>query len=252
MTPERYRSRWTGREIDEGIASIKDKLDSSDIVHDFSGGESKVSSGELSKTLKTLIDQIKTPSFFQSLYLSIPNAALYTTALNAKLTALSPDFKGVFANASVRNSSLNTLAYTGKELCLLLDSGLGDGTQAFQYWSTSLVSWITVKLTNDGSLTQVLYPTIGTATFHTIPIANTDTVELTFRAKKILSNQYQAFSCLIGLAPDGVTTFINHSNDIGNFELITVSTLVSSGLLRIMVTTLATDVVVDAKIVAQL
>lgn len=86
--PDRYRSVFTGAEIDALLASIKTKIDQSLIKNDFTGGEGYVASAEVVKTLNDAIVNLQNPNFFKALLLSLTDNNIYTTAEKQKLASV--------------------------------------------------------------------------------------------------------------------------------------------------------------------
>lgn len=96
-TPTRYRSLYSGQQIDNLLSSVSSKIDQTYIVNDFqTGGIDKVASAELVKTIWIDLQQFDDPNYITSLILSVPDNNLFTDALKSKLEGSSDLFKGVF------------------------------------------------------------------------------------------------------------------------------------------------------------
>ncbi|ACV50244.1 hypothetical protein [Delftia phage PhiW-14] len=143
----RYRSRYTGRQIDELLGSIRGKIDTTYIVNDWSGGKDLVSSAELSKLLYERLEKFNDPIYVKELYLTIPDADIFTKQDRAKLDRTIGFFLGSFPNAAERNLAINTIGFKGGELTFLMDDG--EGLQELSYWDTSSLSWQKSKWTRE-------------------------------------------------------------------------------------------------------
>ena len=67
MAANKYRSVFTGPQIDTILSDVQNKIDRTVIVNDFSGGADFVASAETVKTLNTSLNQLQDPAYLQSL-----------------------------------------------------------------------------------------------------------------------------------------------------------------------------------------
>lgn len=146
-TATRYRSRYTGRQIDELLGSIQGKIDTTYIVNDWSGGTDLVASAELAKNLHDRLEKFKDPNFVKELYLTIPDADIFTKQDRARLDRTIGFFLGSFPNAAERNLAINTIGFKGGEITFLIDDG--EGLQELSYWDTNTLSWRKSKWTRE-------------------------------------------------------------------------------------------------------
>lgn len=146
-TATRYRSRYTGRQIDELLGSIQGKIDTTYIVNDWSGGVDLVASAELAKQLYERLEKFKDPNYVKELYLTIPDADIFTVQDRARLDRTIGFFLGSFPNAAERNLAINTIGFKGGEITFLMDDG--EGLQELSYWDTNTLSWRKSKWTRE-------------------------------------------------------------------------------------------------------
>ena len=218
VAPQKYRSVFTGQEIDQAVAAMRDSLKINLISNDFTGGTGKIASAELAKILRTDLDAVNTGANIKAKLLSIPDAKVLTDVQYARVAALggTPSFRGVYTNPTTRDAALTAevATYTGNEIAFLADDGFGDGISEFSRWDQGSASWKKVVLDSG----QGTYPQV---------IAAASNVNLfSFRA-----NRYSAMKCLVvvsnangtqkqvleGLITHiGKDTYISVHNEVGN------------------------------------
>jgi hypothetical protein len=142
-TPTKFRSRYTGAEIDSLLTSITNKIDASFIVNNFDGGENLVASAELAQILYKESQRFSDPNYIRSLILSIPQAVIVTQSDLDKLNRLAGAFQGSYADAPTRNTTVNTGSFRGGELTFLVNDGTG--IQELSYWNASQLTWSKAK-----------------------------------------------------------------------------------------------------------
>lgn len=259
LSTNRYRSVFSGREIDEAIASMKNTLSSDLIVNDFTtGGQGKIASAELTKILKSQVDANDDPAHIKSQLLSVPNTHTlndleYSTI--QELTA-SSSFRGSFVDAAARdvaiaNSAVTTADMKGNEITFLEDDGSGDGLSEFSRWDTSSNSWEKIQLYNLG---EVKPQTIAVASSVVLFSYRTEK----YNTMKCLvsvcnSTQTQRQVCEVLVTHVGVDTYVSIYSEIGNVStLFDVSTTIASGLVNLIITTKSPNLTISGKRIAML
>lgn len=242
-TPTKYRSSFTGSEVDRLLASISNKLDSSVIKNDFTGGADLVASAELAKLLNDQMERVLDPNYFRDLFLSIPDSNLFTDADKAKLAAVdNSTYKGVFTNPADRSTNLPTTGFVGKEVTFLLDDGTG--LQSWDYWDTVTSSWKKAKLVSVDELANQTFPTVGTGI-----LAQFDKTEKRMGKFVVYATRtggdFQGFEFLIGT--NLTDTYISAYGEIGNAVLFDVDATVSGNTINVRVTTLTNSVTVAGR-----
>lgn len=241
-TPSKYRSSYTGAEIQRLLSSISSKLDSTVIRNDFTGGTDVVASAELAKILNDQFQQFLDPNFFRDLVASIPDNNLFTDADKAKLESVdNTTYKGVFLTPTDRNTNLPTTGFTGKEVTFLLDDG--SGLQSWDYWDTATNTWKKAKLVSTDEIENITFPTVGTGTLSTFDRTEKRAGKYLIYATKGLD--FQAYEFLAGT--NGTDTYISAFGEVGNAQLFNVAANISGNNVNITVTTLTTSVTVSAR-----
>lgn len=240
--PTKYRSSFTGSQIDRLLSSISSKLDASVIKNDFTGGANLVASAELAKQLNFQIERVLDPNYFQELFLSIPNSNLFTNADKSKLDAVdNTTYKGVFTNPTDRSTNLTTTGFVGKEVTFLLDDG--SGLQSWDYWDTISGSWKKAKLISSDELANQTFPTVGTGTLATYLKTEKRIGKFVVYAYK--NTDFQGYEFLVGT--NGTDTFITAYGEIGNASLFDVDATISGNTINVRVTTLTSAVTIAGR-----
>lgn len=138
-TPMKYRSRYTGPQIEQLLDSVPSKLSLSHIVNDYSGGVELVASAESVRLLYLAQGRFSDPNYIKSLILSIPGALIFTQEDKDRIDALAGFFRGSFPNLSARNSGVDTVGFKGGELTFVIDDGFGQ--QELSYWDATALQW---------------------------------------------------------------------------------------------------------------
>lgn len=240
--PTKYRSSFTGSEIDRLLASISDKLDASVIKNDFTGGVNLVASAELAKQLNFQIERVLDPNYFKQLFLQIPDSNLFTNADKFKLDAVdNTTYKGVYATPADRSTNLSTSGFTGKEITFLLSDA--DGLQSWDYWDTGSGSWKKAKLVTADELADQTFATVGTGIVASYAIADKKFGKFLIYATR--STDFQGFEFLVGT--NGTDTYISSYGEVGNAALFDVDATITSGTVNVRCTTLTSAVTVRAR-----
>lgn len=224
-TLTKYRSRFTGAEIDTLLASISNKIDSSIIINDFSGGTTKVASAELAKILYADFQSLSNPNYLLSIIETIPDFNVFTTAEKTKLDGMSGEFKGVFQTTTDRDNNLVTTSYVGGECCIIVDvaNSLGE----IEEWVVGY-GWTRIELYNLGNLTTVTMSST-TATVYTYSTLIDSTAKMILTAQKVIGavNNIQSIELLV--CSNGTDVFYTTYGNIGNNNsLVTINVSYSS------------------------
>lgn len=209
-TPTKFRSRYTGAEVDSLLTSISNKIDTSYIVNNFDGGTGLVASAELAKTLYLNDQRFEDPNYIQDLILSIPNAVIYTTADQDKLNRLAGAFQGSFPNAATRNQSVNTGSFKGGELTFLINDG--NGQQELSYWDSGALTWQKSQLIPSDNTIPATYPSGGDNVVMIMDLAKYEAAKYMVKCRN--GTDIMIFEIL--LCTNGVDTFWTSQGYIGN------------------------------------
>ena len=159
-TPTRYRSRFSGQQIDALLASVTNKLDIGFIIDNYTGGAELVASAESVKRIYLDLQQFNDPNYIKGLITSIPDALIFTRSDKNKLDRLAGFFQGSFPTSTERNSSVTTVGFHGGELTFLIDDGTG--VQELSYWDNATLGWkksVFVASMNSDIITNTLATT---------------------------------------------------------------------------------------------
>jgi hypothetical protein len=209
-TPSKFRSRYTGAEIDSLLTSIQNKIDTSYIVNNFDGGEDLIASAELAKILYDNDQRLNDPNYIQDLILSIPNAVIVTQADIDKLDRLAGAFQGSFADVAARNLGVNTGGFKGGELTFLINDG--HGQQELSYWSTQSLTWVKASFLPSATL-----PPINSTVGGTVAAVQLDTNKFSlakYIVKLTTSTELLVFELLVAVR-SGVDTYWTTQGYIG-------------------------------------
>lgn len=243
--PTKFRSRYTGSEVDSLLTSITQKIDTSFIINDFNGGAGLVASAELAKTLYTNSLRLQDPNYIRSLILSIPNAVIVTQSDLDKLNRLAGSFQGSYPNASTRNLAVNPAAFKGGELTFLVNDG--NGQQELSYWDAGGLVWTKAKLTPSPNTAPSFYPSGGDAIVITLDITRYDGAKYFVKVKSganILI--FELLVCYSGLDTFWTTQgFIGNNTGIGRV----VSASLTSTTLQVTMNVVPNSTVTFTKVV---
>jgi len=156
MLPTKYRSLFTGTEIDQILQSVRDKIDKSAITQDFSSGEAdQVVSAAAVKALSEAFDNTFTPTGVKELLAQAPDSNIFTDDDKRKVDAINVQFKGTVVDIPSRDA-IDTAQYTGGEVILVLRTAAR--TTEFQWWDGLTDSWEPVNA-GVGDIETVVLPT---------------------------------------------------------------------------------------------
>lgn len=246
-TPTRYRSIFTGREIDQILSSVKGKIDTSLIVNNFNGGTELIASAELAKILYQSLQQFNDPNYIKELIISVPGNNLFTDAYKNKLDGISDKFKGSFANAAARDAVINATNFAGGEIVFLLDDGSDYHLQAWTYWDAVNGVWKKSAFYKTGDISPIVVATAGTAVGTTMDKTLYSTFKAIVSAKKVLNIQ-----CVeVLVTTNGTDTFYSVYSEIANSALFTLSVDIVGNNVRLLATTSTTAVTLYIKKTAE-
>lgn len=139
----KYRSLFTGKEIDETLKSVRDKIDKSSITQSYTGGESdKVVSAAAVKGLSDAFDKTFTADGVRNLIEQATDSNVYTDEDKRKVGAINVQFKGTVIDIPSRDA-IDTAKYLGGEVLLVLRNTAD--LSEFQYWDGVLEKWSPVS-----------------------------------------------------------------------------------------------------------
>uniref|UniRef100_A0AAU6W3S5 Structural protein n=1 Tax=Pseudomonas phage Cygsa01 TaxID=3138529 RepID=A0AAU6W3S5_9VIRU len=135
----KYRSLFTGKQIDETLQSVRDKIDKSSITNDYSGGEAdKVVSAAAVKSLSDAFDKTFTAAGIRALVDEADDSNVFTDADKRKVNGINVQFKGTVADIASRDA-IDTAQYLGGEVILVLRNTAD--VSEFQYWDGATEVW---------------------------------------------------------------------------------------------------------------
>jgi len=228
VAPIKYRSVFTGQEIDEAIATMRaSSLGIGLLVNDFSGGVSKIASAELAKILKTTVDANDEPAHIKAQLMSIPNAKVlsdveYNRVVNLGNTVA---FRGSFANADARATATNTesVGYIGGEITFIADDGSHDHLPEFSTWDWNNSVWRKVQLYNEGGTFPVVVATASATNLFNFKANRYSAIKVLIVSSNGNGTQKQVQEALI--THIGTDTYISVYNEVGNANLISLSSV---------------------------
>jgi hypothetical protein len=257
VAPQKYRSVFTGQEIDEAIASMQGSLNAGLIANDFNGGVGRIASAELAKTLKNTIDANNTGVNIKTLLLSVPNTKVLTDAEHTRLNFLTSttSFRGSYPSAAVRDAALEdeSASYVGGELTFLVDDGSGDELSEISRWDPGSNSWKKVQLYNAAGASPQLIAAESAVDMFTYRTVRYSALKVLIAAHNIGQTQRQVQEAL--LTHVGSDTYISVYNEIGNVSNlfnITSSINTSTGIVTVTVNTLAANVTLTGSVLAMI
>lgn len=241
---------YTAAEIENLLGSVASKLDGTNVATslDETAPEKTLPSIGLVRAVNEKFDSLSDPDVFEGLFRNIPNADIFTQVDREKFEAQNlSSFKGVFANAALRASALNTVDFAGGEITFLIDNGVG--LQSWDYWDKTSGVWKTGRLVSGGSIGTLEVPTQGTVVYTALDTTKFKTAAIMLSATKA-GGQYHALTTLIGT--NGTDSYYTVYGDLGNTDLVTVATAMNGTSLEFRVTTLASEVTLKASKFAEM
>ena len=210
--PSRFRSQYTGKEIDELLASISGKIDSSIISLDIEENDpNKVPATTITRNLYDQLQLFRDPSYILGIIQTLPGNNVFTDAYRLKLDSLNTQFKGAFLNRTSRNTALDSGNFSGGELTFILDDG--DDGQAWDYWDNQTLSWKPAKLFKQGYENPIDAPTATTIRFAAFDVNSYTGCE--FVVSAINNTKTNVAVTKILAAVDGTNSYSCTSNFIG-------------------------------------
>jgi hypothetical protein len=252
LEPTRYRSIYTGAEIDQKLNSVDDKIDSSIISVDVTEDSvDKIPASSVTANLNQRITQLNDPNYFLQLFLELPNSNIFTDAYKDKIDGINAQFKGVYATIADRTNNLDTTNFLGLELTLIIDDG--SGFSRFDYWNNQTNGWSIANFFKDGSQDPLSVPVPATVRFAAITLANATACKFFVNIK--VGSQIKSMEILAN--SDGTNSYLIVTNVVGTNptiydDLADITTSIESGQLVIYVTTKLSSSVVSGKLIAEL
>lgn len=236
-----YRSIFSGQEIDEAIAAMKNSVNGIIVSNTFDGGAEKAASAELAKILKAGIDALNDPANLQSIVDQAPGYSSFTDADRIKFDRTKIDFRGSFLNATDRANTigLDTDNYLGHEISILFDNG--QGSAELSKWNTTTHAWEPVRLSGE------VVPIVTTGTT-TIPLFHFDATKYnTLKCIVSVGNATQRQVQEILITVIGPDVYMSIYGDVGNATLFNATSSLTAGVAYVNITTLVAGVTVTGK-----
>lgn len=252
MNTLKYRSLFTGQEIDTLLSQVRSKIDSSLIVNDFSGGTTYIASAELAKNLNLQIAAFRDPNYFKALLLSIPDNNIYTDADKAVVDSLrtSSKFYGSFANAADRDAHVDPSSFSGGEITFLVDDGTGNSTSAWTRWDTGQRLWVIASFNANNRSSRYAIATQGNSA-----VISSFNYSL-YNACKVLISCKDATGATLRVievvyAKSLNDTYIVMYGEIGNSTgMFTLATATSAGTAQLIATSLIPAITISTNTIA--
>lgn len=181
MAETRFKSRFTGAEIEQLLVKAQSSISDSVITDSYTDGkEGTVFSGVGAKALHTLMIDRTSGETLKAAIEAIPNVAVFTEADRAKLTQMSDKFVGAVRDIASRNA-IDTSSFVGDEVVFVRSDQ--DGNPAFFYWDDTNGKWLNAIA--DGTGNEDVFPTlpIGTNTLTTYPAGGTTCLKFIVHSK---------------------------------------------------------------------
>ena len=246
---QRYRSAYTGKEIDELLSSIKLKIDETYITNDYSGGTNRVASAELAKDLDTRVKKFQDPNFFKDLLSQVPDNNLFTDDYKAKLESLSDKFKGVFNNKADRDAAINTVNFLGGEITLLLDDGSDSKLQEWSVWNNQRSRWEKSLFYKSGELDPITITVPGTVVFASFDRTLYNTCKMLITGVNGSASQ----CCEALLVHNNNDTFLSVISTVGSTnQMFKLSTALVGDMVRLLAQTTATGAQIRIKKIVEM
>lgn len=251
-TVPRYRSGYTGREIDEILASVKNKLDASSIVNDFEqGGADLVASAELAKILHQDVVRLQDPNYFHEILSQIPDFNMFTDEYKNKLDGIDDRFKGIFLNAADRDANLETINFIGGELTFLLDDGSESKLNEWSIWNNLQSRWIKANFVDLGTV-----PALDITAPGNYELMNADAIKNnTWKICVTYMNVNALYSTEMSIFVHGADVVFTRFNTILNgivSDPLTFTFLLANGRLRVMAATASTNAQIRVKKIVEM
>lgn len=239
-----YRSVYSGQEIDEAIAAMK-ASNGLIISNDFLGGATKAASAELAKILNDRLDDFEDPDTLRVIIDQIPDSNIFTDAHKFKLEGTNGQFKGVFPTIETRNNAtaVDSIQYTGNEITLVLDNGLG--ASEFHRWDFLNAIWKRIKIFGLGEFDTVSMPVAGTIPTFQFSSTRFHTMKCLVSVNTPNNLQRQTQEILVSII--GGNTYISIYGDVGNASLFTASSEVVNDVVSLLITTTIPNLTVSGK-----
>lgn len=139
----KYRSLFSGKEIDETLKSVRDKIDKSSITDSYAGGElDKVVSAAAVKSLSDAFDKTFTADGVRTLIDEATDSNVYTDEDKRKVGQINTQFKGTVIDVPSRDA-IDVSKYVGGEVILVLRNTAD--LSEFQYWDGVSLKWLPVS-----------------------------------------------------------------------------------------------------------
>ena len=167
MVETRFKSRFTGEEIENLLVRAQSSLSESSLTDSYTDGiEGTVFSGKGAKSLyELLLDRTSGETLKNSID-AIPGISLFTDTDKAKLDKISDKFVGGVRDIATRNA-IDTSSFTGDEVVFVRSDSFGNPN--FFYWDDINSEWLSVS--QDSASNEYVFPAlpIGTNTLRTFP-----------------------------------------------------------------------------------
>lgn len=171
MAENRYKSRFTGSEIENLLVRAQSALSSNSVTDSYTEGlADTIFSGVGAKNLYNLLLDKTSGETLKNAIEAIPDVAIFTEANKTKLNKISDKFVGGVNDIATRNA-IDTSSYTGNEVIFVKSDSFGN--PMFFYWDPINLVW--VKAIDDGVSNESSYPglSIGTHTLKTFAAGST-------------------------------------------------------------------------------
>lgn len=252
-TNTKYRSIFTGQEIDEAIASLKAAGNNQAIIlaNDFSGGATKAASADLAKNLNDRVAVFENTTSLYNIIAGLPNFRVYTDSEHNQLVAVSSVIKGSFLNPASRTaSSIDATNFSGTEVTFLMDDGSGDGLSEVSRWDTVSKTWRKMKFQYDGNFSNTQVQFAGATTMFSFDKTKYNTMKCIVSAVDFSQTQRHIQEVLLTFI--GSDTYISVYGEVGNATLFALTSSMVNNNVNLIVTTNTNNVTISGKVLARI
>lgn len=171
MAENRFKSRFTGTEIENLLVRAQSSLSSNSVTDSYKEGlPDTIFSGAGAKNLyNELLDKTSGETLKNAIE-SIPGVAIFTEDNKTKLNKVSDKFVGGVNDIATRNS-IDTSLFTGNEIIFVRSDSFGN--PMFFYWDNINLKW--EEAIDDGISNELSFPglSIGTHSLKTFAAGST-------------------------------------------------------------------------------
>lgn len=251
--PQRYRSRYTGIEIDEILTSVGSKIGSEIITTDINNGDiDRVPAASITKYLNERIEELNDPYYLLNIWMRLPDNNQFTDAHADKLDKLNDQFKGSFLTEAIRAETLETRDFLGGELTFIINAG--NNISRFDWFNANTRQWVPARFITDGTVDPINVPVPASIQFTGFDTSKNTSAKIIVSAKT--GNRIKVIEALV--TTNGIDTFLTQHNVAGTdqhnaFDLFDILPELNpqTGIVNIFIVTKVSNMRIHGKVVAE-